>query len=413
MTKKKNAQQKVKTTTKPAKRKATSPAQVETGEEQRNSTSACSGGVSKKRVKKLNQCMNKITDTIIKNFSPTEDSPVNLHVPSQTGLYSESQSKTMSSPGEYIQYGMQTPVSSNSLYHYQQTQQTPMTSYLQQIQAQAPPPQGPPPSGIPTWATELLDNIKELKNVLPTIDQINRTVTDIKSRMVNLEEKVKVIDHRVTEVEKSCSFVGGQFDEHTKNLNSAKSTIYSLQKQCAFLQQNVQTLNDQNAKQRNELIDLKSRSMRDNLLFYGIPEVGTTDKPENCEELVKNMCKETIDLDISEAKFKRTHRVGPNNAKKPRPIVVNFYDYQVRENVRQTALDKKDTLKENSRGIGPQRPKEVRDAMKNLYDVMKAERQKGNRTRIIGDQLYINGVLYVPPAGHQIAPGANGNASMN
>ena len=34
-----------------------------------------------------------------------------------------------------------------------------------------------------------------------------------------------------------------------------------------------QTLSEQNAKLRDDVVDLKCRSMRDNLLFFGIPEV--------------------------------------------------------------------------------------------------------------------------------------------
>ena len=46
--------------------------------------------------------------------------------------------------------------------------------------------------------------------------------------------------------------------------------------------------------------------MRDNLLFYGISEKG---QHENCEELVKDVCYEHLDMqDAGDLKFDRVHR---------------------------------------------------------------------------------------------------------
>ena len=37
----------------------------------------------------------------------------------------------------------------------------------------------------------------------------------------------------------------------------------------------------------SKLVDLKARSMRDNLMFYGIPE---GEEHEDCKKLVKGLC---------------------------------------------------------------------------------------------------------------------------
>ena len=53
--------------------------------------------------------------------------------------------------------------------------------------------------------------------------------------------------------------------------------------------------------------DLESRSMRDNLMFYGIPE---SDGEEDCELLVKKLCDEHLKMASDALMFDRVHRVG-------------------------------------------------------------------------------------------------------
>ena len=89
--------------------------------------------------------------------------------------------------------------------------------------------------------------------------------------------------------------------------------------------------------------------MRDNLMFYGIPEGGHN---ENCEALVKQLCVET--LEIPEARsmiFDRVHRVGTATHNKVRPIVAKFHYFRDRENIRQISYDKADTLKAANLGV--------------------------------------------------------------
>ena len=48
---------------------------------------------------------------------------------------------------------------------------------------------------------------------------------------------------------------------------------------------------ERNRETMNEkLLDLESRSMRENLMFYGLPE----STPDNCEQLVKDLIRNTL-----------------------------------------------------------------------------------------------------------------------
>lgn len=116
----------------------------------------------------------------------------------------------------------------------------------------------------------------------------------------------------------------------------------------------------------DKIINLASRSMRENLIFYGIAE-GRTTQPcqngtqiehnepmddqtassttiENCEQLVKTFIKDVIEINPESFRFDRADRLGSKSAPKPRPIVVKFHNYTDRERIRVKSYD--DDIKE-------------------------------------------------------------------
>ena len=97
-------------------------------------------------------------------------------------------------------------------------------------------------------------------------------------------------------------------------------------------------------------------------------------------------------------KFDRVHRVGADTAKKPRPIVAKFHYFKERELVRQKGYEASETLKKDNYGIGIQWPKQVRDARKELYPVMKRLKDNGHQNvKMVRDKLYVNGREYNGP----------------
>lgn len=131
--------------------------------------------------------------------------------------------------------------------------------------------------------------------------------------------------------------------------------------------------------------------MRDNLIYYGIPE----QRDEICEERVKALIKETLGI-TNDIAFDRVHMLGSSGAKKPRPIVAKFHNHKQREEVRQKAYTERETLKPFGYSVGVQFPKEIREKRKLLYPVMKREERRGKSVRLVNDRLYINNVLYDP-----------------
>ena len=139
------------------------------------------------------------------------------------------------------------------------------------------------------------------------------------------------MDIKVNDVEDSFKFISCENDDRKKELEKTKIELKSLKSNC-------KTLEDKNSKLETKVVDLESRSMRENLLFYGIPEGGPQ---QNCEILIKELCVNY--LETPEAKsmlIDRVHRIGPSRPNKTRPIVVKFHYYGETEAARTRSYDK-------------------------------------------------------------------------
>ena len=88
--------------------------------------------------------------------------------------------------------------------------------------------------------------------------------------------------------------------------------------------------------------------------------------------------------------FGNVHRFGKFKKGKNRPIVARF----LYENDRVAARDNAFKLKGTEFGIHEQFPQVIEERRKTLYPVMKAYRNRGHRTKLVRDKLYIDGKLY-------------------
>lgn len=266
------------------------------------------------------------------------------------------------------------------------------------LQPQTPNPYQPPPPPMyqsqattpPPWATGLIEDMKSLKSVIPKIDKIEDSVNNIKTKMLSIETRVTGLENKFSEIETSCNFISNGYDSQKAELLQAKEQIKALEADCRKLESVVEKCEAKCEKVKEENLDLRSRSMRENLVFFGLQET----QAENCEALVKELIKSHLDIDATAMEFDRAHRLGPNTAKKPRPVVVKFHNYKNRETIlnKSREQDVRTKLKDNQLGVGVQSPPEHREARKALYPFSKRDEEMDKRTRITGNTLFVNNV---------------------
>jgi hypothetical protein len=88
-------------------------------------------------------------------------------------------------------------------------------------------------------------------------------------------------------VERSCQFIGDENDERKTEYVTIKQQMHELNEMYKEAESSIKT-HQQEANKFKDILDLKARSMRENLLFYGIPE-SIHGINENCSELIKNL----------------------------------------------------------------------------------------------------------------------------
>lgn len=287
--------------------------------------------------------------------------------------------------GPYITSNSSTPITSMS---FPQMPQMPfgsqyMTSPPFNAQFTAAGTGPGPSSSAPQWATQIMEDIKSIKISVSKIDGIEKMVHNINSKVNDLEAKVKTMDSKVTECEKSSQFVSNEFEKTKKDLKSANDDLKRLNGKCKDFEKAVDALETKNKTLEDKANDLEFRSLRENLLFHGIPEGPN----ENCEHLVQQFITDILEIGQM-VKIDRAHRLGKPRGK-IRPIVVKLHNYKDRELIRTTAADKSEKLKDLKQGVGVQQTKAVLQKRRDMNAVFEREKAAGRTVKWAGAKLLV------------------------
>ncbi len=146
------------------------------------------------------------------------------------------------------------------------------------------------------------------------------------------------------------------------------------------------------------MLDVQSRSMRDNLLFFNFDElpIPRDRASEDCSQTIFNFMTTDLELsNVTDIKIDRAHRIGNFQNGKKRPIVVKFNYHQDKMLVKKSAFDK---LKDSNYRVSDQYPKEIQERRRKLIPVLIQAKNDNKRAVLSYDKLYIDGVLYKPDA---------------
>ena len=289
---------------------------------------------------------------------------------------------------------------------------SPVTNFGQPFQYGFQTPASTTP---PSWATQIMEDVKSLKGVIPKIDKIEASIQTLTLKMSQIETKLTTLDKKVNDMDKAVTFMDSGFESQKKELDESKEEIKRLKRNYQDMGASVKKCETQNEAVSDKVLDLESRSMRENLIFYGIHESQRIDDEtgdENCERLVKDLISTKLEINTENMTIDRAHRLGGPRAKKPRPIVVKFHQYSDRETVRVKSRNEavKMRLRESNQGIGVQQPQQYREARRALFEQAKREEERGKRTRIVGNKLYVNNRVakkYVNGSVHDVNGGEN------
>lgn len=216
-------------------------------------------------------------------------------------------------------------------------------------------------------------------------------VTSIEvSLLQSINNKLAILEHLhadIKDLKASLEFSQSQIDTLALENRELKGTVTNLSNQ-------VNHLTSESRIMKNKILDLQCRSMRDNLIFSGIPLPTST--PDDPEKAVKEFMQSSLKIPletVNRITFHRVHRITSKNNKKPPPIIAKFEHYKHKELTKSKGKE----LKGTSFGLNDQFPQEIQERRRALLPIMKQLRQEGNRAILSVDKLYVNGTLYRNP----------------
>lgn len=196
--------------------------------------------------------------------------------------------------------------------------------------------------------------------------------------MNKIMKQLQVIADDIKEIkEERLKSIEGKLEQVTlleKKITSCVSQVTNLQKTVQYLELKID--------------DLENRSRRSNLLVYGVPEEAD-EHPETLEQTISEQILKNI-LKIKPVPIERIHRIGKQNAQKPRPVMLKLLD--LRDKV--TILRNCTKLKGTTFSVGEDFSNRVRYIRKMLWQIAKTKKEAGDKVFLVCDKLKVNEDLY-------------------
>ncbi|XP_062618873.1 uncharacterized protein LOC134280478 [Saccostrea cucullata] len=192
--------------------------------------------------------------------------------------------------------------------------------------------------------------LTEIEKKISVMGEIQTAVTTVSSHVKVMAEEMNTIKNDQKELESNMCSLGNLFDSvkdavgsNSKQINENRKELVEIREgkatdlQLGKGQQDQKTLNEASDNLRESMIDLKARSMRDNLMFSGIWEEKNEDTEAVLQEFIYRKFKPGYEIS-----FERVHRMGKWNEfnEFPRNIVAKFSFFKDREFIRTRAPQK-------------------------------------------------------------------------
>ena len=248
--------------------------------------------------------------------------------------------------------------------------------------------------------TDVDNRSKAIEEKLSKLDKVETELRSLTLRLGPLERSVKEIETKNKEIETSIIAMSELFDETKVKCDTQKSQVEAIEKACVTNKSEVDKLKsdfEQNyvdmsqskelEEMRNDILDLKCRSMKNNLIFTGLKY----SQNENCEEKLRSFLYHELGIE-HKIELGNVHRIKGRSHNGGRPIVARFI---FRKNL-ELVISKGYLLRNTPFGIKEQFPEVIEKRRQKLYPVMKDAKRQKRQVELVRDTLYIDGERYVP-----------------
>ncbi|XP_019220045.1 uncharacterized protein LOC109204166 [Oreochromis niloticus] len=181
---------------------------------------------------------------------------------------------------------------------------------------------------------------------------------DIADILESIDKRLSSFDARLSLVE----ILHREFKSLKESLEFSQQQVEMLAAENATLRESVKSLTDnvtqlniENKKIKESVIDLQARSMRDNLVFSGIPESAREDAEATVKSFIKTHLKLPEDT-VKNITFERVHRLGADrettsNCGQIRPIKTEGTGEESRQGAERNGLQRERPVPQRDPGM--------------------------------------------------------------
>lgn len=228
---------------------------------------------------------------------------------------------------------------------------------------------------------DIMDCLQAIGKRIDTVEQKLKSIEELDKKMVDFDKELRGIRTMMNDQAKMIN----------ERVNKLEDKVDGTDINVAMMTSRVEELEKERDGLKDDVAYLKSQSMRNNLVFTGVPEVGGNESYEQTEAKLRQHLVEAMKLaqeTVNSIKFERVHR-SPSEPQpgRIRSIVAKFTYFKVRETVRKQWK----SLSGTPYNVFEQFPPEVVAKRKKLAPKMKEARRQGKRSYIVYDTLYVDG----------------------
>jgi hypothetical protein len=279
------------------------------------------------------------------------------------------------------------------------------TSHMQQNAYHNPPHypgQGPNIAlMLQQMNSQLNSRFTNIEHSLSKLTTMETNISHLRSDVATLKSENTQLSDKLNEFEKFCQTTSNVCDDFVAYRKSNEIAMGSFSKQINSLTADNSVLKQESRDLNGKILEIQSRSMENNLLFFGLGEGAPTrhrnDAPEDTVAMLRDFLITELKLENGASiEFDRVHRLGKRRFDRagrqlrPRPIVAKFTKWSDREDVRLASVN----LRDSKFSIREQYPLEIEERRRSLYPIMKNAKADGQNAWLVRDKLFINGSEY-------------------